>query len=330
MKKFIITIVAGYLIIAAVIFFLPKMKQDTTSLPKSFQDENLKRTTHKKGIWMTKAPPPSEALRKVEMRRTKVPTTFRTYYGNGALSSEWQSDQQREQQETAKGNFKAYYQDGNIWLDINLRNGRPDGVFRVFYPNGFLWEEGSYSEGQLNGDLRYYYPTGSIWVDSVYQSGLLVSVSKLCSETGEQLKVEIDGAAPRSGSDATILSGQSNSATSTLKTYYDNKTMSSEWSLAGRVLQGVVAFYYPSGEVLNEVTYRASKPVKSFVAYYLNKRVWYEVTYEAGLRSMTAVYYPSGKPWFSLNHGGQERDLIPRAFSEKEASDQRFSSDQVS
>ena len=48
-----------------------------------------------------------------------------------------------------EGTFRRWYEDGTLIEEIQLANGKPEGVSRAYYPSVFLRAEARLHEGEL-------------------------------------------------------------------------------------------------------------------------------------------------------------------------------------
>lgn len=320
MKRFILSVIIGYCLVAALILFQPKRhpKNPQAEVPSQYQIE-MKKANKNHAAIDAKAPPSSEALQKIEMRKNNAPKIVRTYHQNGVLSSEWQFDNVQNRPDAFMGMFKTFYPDGNVWFESGFKNGKQEGVARMYYPNGSLWEEANFKDGQLNGFFQMYYPSGSVWLDSSYENGILKEIPRIYNEAAERVSQNLP-AQPIKNGDSEYL-----------RAYYINKNISMEIKMKSSMLEGLAKIYYPTGELFKETNHHKNRMVGSEKMSYVSGEIWMETTYtDLGLRNVVSSFYPSGKLWFTFDSRGLKFDVIPRAFSEKAASDQRLRADQIS
>jgi len=346
MKRFIYTVIAGYVLIMMAIVFQPKVKPAPLSISKAghFQGNSSTMSLSgkmsrkaKQGIAGAKPLVSSDSLNP----NKQAPRVIKTYFDNGKMSAEWKFSKKEKFDETIKATLDAYYDNGRIWFESEFKNGKQDGMTKFSYPDGFPWEEMSFKDGQPHGDFKIYYPGGVVWIEGVYEEGHLKSLPKLYSETGEEKKKVSFSKAEQpsayfrsfdaSGKVSTEWSQSEGKEKITLKTNYKSGYISSEWNMIGSALEGAVKFYYANGSVWNETVYRENKPMASLRGYYPSGPPQMEVKFsETGTRETTTVFYPSGKFWFSFDAKAGASDQIPRLFSETSNADRKSDAEQKS
>lgn len=73
------------------------------------------------------------------------------------------------------GNYKKYYENGNIEYDLNFNSkGNREGIQKTYNEDGSLESEESYKDGKKDGVFRYY-KNGGIVKEEEYKNGVLVT-----------------------------------------------------------------------------------------------------------------------------------------------------------
>lgn len=109
------------------------------------------------------------------------------YYPSGKLKSEVNViDGKRE------GIAKAYYKSGKLGQETNYKNDVREGIEREYHENGVLWSEVNYINDKKEGNAKRYYESGKLRSERNYKNGKIVS-RKDYDETG---KLEVDFGVP--------------------------------------------------------------------------------------------------------------------------------------
>ena len=51
-------------------------------------------------------------------------------------------------------------------------NGKKEGIYKSYWNNGQLWEEVNYIDGKMNGIYKRYHYNGQLWEEVNYIDGL--------------------------------------------------------------------------------------------------------------------------------------------------------------
>ncbi len=60
------------------------------------------------------------------------------------------------------GEYKEYYDNGSLKLELNIKDGKPTGVYVIYYPSGKPQEIRNYKNGNLHDVCRNYNEAGKI------------------------------------------------------------------------------------------------------------------------------------------------------------------------
>jgi len=92
-----------------------------------------------------------------------------------------------EQTELYDGDFKEYYEEGTLKMEIFIKKGRPEGTYVVYFPNERIQEIRSYKEGELHGTWRTYSELGVMLSHAEYVEGRKAGTWFIWNENGVKL-----------------------------------------------------------------------------------------------------------------------------------------------
>lgn len=72
---------------------------------------------------------------------------------------------------TGDAHVKAYYANGNLSTEYEIKSGKYDGSYKIFYPNGKLQEERLYISGSESKQTKEYFNNGNIQRVISYEAG---------------------------------------------------------------------------------------------------------------------------------------------------------------
>ncbi|HHU27459.1 MAG TPA: toxin-antitoxin system YwqK family antitoxin [Bacteroidales bacterium] len=90
----------------------------------------------------------------------------------------------RAQTRLYTGDYREYHDNGTLKLEMQLRNGQPEGTYIVYYENRKPKEVRSYKEGKLHGLWRSYDPSGQLISEAEYRNGLKHGTWRIWDELG--------------------------------------------------------------------------------------------------------------------------------------------------
>ncbi|MEW5895937.1 MAG: toxin-antitoxin system YwqK family antitoxin [Candidatus Omnitrophota bacterium] len=82
------------------------------------------------------------------------------------------------------GNFKTYFNNGNLLADINYKDGKLEGSCCVYYPNGIHHNEKQFKRGQLHGVFRAWDEEGALFFEIEYQNDVQHGCDKIYRKNG--------------------------------------------------------------------------------------------------------------------------------------------------
>lgn len=71
----------------------------------------------------------------------------------------------------AHGEYRGWYDNGQLALQITYINGQAQGLGRKWYDNGQLGIETTYRDGLENGVRRMWYDNGELLCEETYKDG---------------------------------------------------------------------------------------------------------------------------------------------------------------
>ena len=77
--------------------------------------------------------------------------------------------------EPITGVVKSYYDNGNLKLEGNFKDGKYEGLGKGYYENGNLKVEGNFKDGKEEGLEKRYYENGNLKGEINYKDGKAVS-----------------------------------------------------------------------------------------------------------------------------------------------------------
>lgn len=83
------------------------------------------------------------------------------------------------------GLYRVYYPDGNVKMEIQSKEGKPNGMGRFYTQDGVLYMQGSFIDGQADGVFYNYYPSGGIHNEMNYEKGIKNGVQKSYDEDAQ-------------------------------------------------------------------------------------------------------------------------------------------------
>ncbi|MCB9799747.1 MAG: hypothetical protein H6757_03185 [Candidatus Omnitrophica bacterium] len=313
MKKFIITIAIGYLLIMFLFFGLPKIM----SLRKSGSKEQNASSSQTAQMTQEGVPGGIAGSKDGKVKADK-PGSFQkmekedgtgaieTFYKTGTLSSQW-----LVHDETAVADFLTFYPEGGVWMEMHFIHKRIEGTVKTFYRSGAIFREEIYSHGLKQGMSITYYENGKIWIKALYEQGILQNIPELYSENGTrasppQLKTEDQNSYfkvyDENGEIVMNWQQAGSEQVAELKTFFETGMPSSEWTIKNNRIQGTVKIYDPEQGLYEERHYQQGLPAGLWRTYYNDGQTWIRTEHDSEKKSrMMEVYYPGGLLWFVLD-----------------------------
>lgn len=89
------------------------------------------------------------------------------------------------------GIYKIYYTNGNVRMEIESLDGKPDGDGKFYDKNGNLLYQTSFKNGVIDGKMYNYYENGQLHNEMQYKEGILDGRQKTFDEDGN-LTVDVE------------------------------------------------------------------------------------------------------------------------------------------
>jgi len=89
------------------------------------------------------------------------------------------------------GLYKVYYPNGNVKMEVDSQNGRPEGEGKFYAEEGYLLFHGDFKNGLPEGKVLNFYEDGSVHNELYYQNGVRNGKFKTYNESGE-LSMEVE------------------------------------------------------------------------------------------------------------------------------------------
>jgi len=89
------------------------------------------------------------------------------------------------------GLYRIYYPSGVVRMEVESKNGMPNGVGKFYDEGGVLVNQTTFKDGVTDGTLFNYYPDGQVHNELIYVNGVLNGPQKTYDENGS-LIVEIE------------------------------------------------------------------------------------------------------------------------------------------
>ncbi len=94
-------------------------------------------------------------------------TADTTHFANGAVKSVGA----RNEHNKKNGEWRIYYENGQLKSLINYQNGKEHGKWETYYENGNQSSIGQFQNGIKTGEWKYYYPNGDLKTTANYSTG---------------------------------------------------------------------------------------------------------------------------------------------------------------
>ena len=98
------------------------------------------------------------------------------------------------------GIYKVYYPDGEVKMEVQSKNGKPNGEGKFYTEDGMLSFQGNFADGKPDGVFYNYYPDGQIHNEMNYKNGIKDGSQKVYDEKGNLIaEVVFENGEPISG-----------------------------------------------------------------------------------------------------------------------------------
>ena len=86
--------------------------------------------------------------------------------------------------ELADGHFEHHNEDGSLYCQYSLKEGKYDGVCTFYWSNGNIAHQASFEDGGCSGEIFFYYPNGQIQAVEQFKNNVRHGICKQFSEDG--------------------------------------------------------------------------------------------------------------------------------------------------
>ncbi|MFZ5802436.1 MAG: hypothetical protein ACOY3K_04915 [Candidatus Omnitrophota bacterium] len=324
MKKILTVVGIGFAVIVLAILIYPTQNRSQKSLEKkpavppkpvitqTAQVEPIRELA----VSVKKVEPPPSAPSQMPLK----PGEDLSYYVSGAISAQWTFGA-----DLKSGVLRTYYKTGELWMEIQFREGRLNGTWRSFYPTGKLWTQVLYEKGVRSSAWKVFYEDGEVWAELHEEEGVVKTPPCLYSFGGKPaLGTQFDQLSGSGYFKAYDAEGRpmsdwgfSKDGANSVKTFYQDGRMSSEWYLKNGIPHGEVRFYYPDGTLMAQQIFQDGRHSGDGALHYINGQLWVETKYDAtGLEDSAAFYYPGGALWFKIVFQPKGEASYPKLVSE--------------
>lgn len=127
-------------------------------------------------------------------------------FNNGTLKKSYNQDDE----ELLQGPYTAWFRNGQLRAQGNLKNSKEEGPWQYFYKNGNPAGTLSYVDGKLQGKMSYYYSTGELLEERSFEADVQVGTfqsyyrSGAKRSTGQFVAGNLDGPLTTYNEDGTI------------------------------------------------------------------------------------------------------------------------------
>ncbi len=90
----------------------------------------------------------------------------------------------RAQTQLYTGDYREYYDNNTLKLEMQIKNGQPEGPYIVYFENRKPKEVRSYKEGKLHGLWRSYDISGQVVSEAEYRNGAKHGTWRIWDELG--------------------------------------------------------------------------------------------------------------------------------------------------
>ncbi len=229
---------------------------------------------------------------------------------------------------------KEYYESGELKYETPMIDDKKNGVHKLYYETGKLKQESIYKDGKLNGVVKLYYESGELKEELLYKDGELNDVSKWC-KTGDLIEKAIYKDGKQTGGfkwkDAKLEQDELKEDR-VIKWYYETGELKEEVSYKYGKKNGVYKLYYKTGKLREEGLHKYDKLNGVYKWYYKSGGLEKEVSYKDGkINGIEKKYYQSGELKCKRTYNKKEysesnqlKDEIPLENEENEFSQEQY------
>ena len=86
--------------------------------------------------------------------------------------------------ELADGHFEYHNEDGSLYCEYSLKEGKYDGACTFYWSNGNTAHEAFFEDGGCSGEIFFYYPNGQIQAIEQFKNNVRHGLCTQFSEDG--------------------------------------------------------------------------------------------------------------------------------------------------
>ena len=200
------------------------------------------------------------------------------------------------------GLCKKYYEDGQLELEYNYKEGKFDGLCKEYYENGQLKFEHNYKEEKLDGLCKDYYENGQLELEYNYKEGKMHGLCKQFYKTG-QLETENNY--------------KEDKMHGLCKGYYESGQLKNEYNYKEGKFHGLCKDYYEDGQLRFVGNYKEDKRHGLCKGYCENGQLKFECNYkEEKFHGLYKDYYEDGQLRFVGNYKEDKRHGLCKGYYE--------------
>ena len=190
---------------------------------------------------------------------------------------------------------KTYHENGKLKSEVNLKDGKVEGLGKSYHENGKLQSEGNYKDGKREGLFKTYFENGKLLREGYLKDDKEEGLWKLYHENGQ---LESEGNMKDSKHEGLW------------KSYHENGLLSAEVNFKDGILEGLAKIYHENGQLKQEVNYKDNKQEGFGKSYYENGLLSTEVNFKDGILEGYYIEYndKTGKLEFEGNYKNGENE----------------------
>ncbi|MGL5797556.1 MAG: hypothetical protein ACRCYT_05040, partial [Cetobacterium sp.] len=184
------------------------------------------------------------------------------------------------------GSSISKYSNGQIEVEINLKDGKKDGLQRHYFSNGQIRVEENSKDGRPHGLQKSYFSNGQIEEEVNYKNGKKDGINKVYSESG-QLQTEVNY---KDGNKEELA-----------RYYYENKLLKEKKKYSKDGILQKYEYYSENGKCIYKVNYK-EEIMENEKVYSENGKLKTEVNYKNGIIENEKAYYENEKLKYEVNY----------------------------
>ncbi len=316
MKKFLLCIAAGYLLVFLLFLGLVKRTgrmplKDGPALSHGLKNPSTRKIPQPSRKDSEKIPAPKDFKKDPELEKFKNTGPIETFYKSGRLSSEWVLDEKKS------GFFKTYFQDGKPWQEFLFQGGLPQGEWKTFAPDGSFFLDETFDAGEREGSVSAHYASGGTLASFVFTRGILSGTPQFWSEDARPAQAPVLSAAGSAGYFKAYdeqgreyvhwQQGASGDTESKLSAHYLTGAVSLEWVWNNQAQEGKAVFLGPQGQRRLEYVFHQGHLTEGRLYSDSGTLLTQLQTSPDGLTAEAKGFYPGGEILWTLQRLTSEK-----------------------